>query len=808
VLGTQRRGPRKIGGFLLAVVASALLVAWWSGVASAAAVTGTVEVCKSDANGTVGQIFDFQLYKGNGTNNPIGSPAAVTVQGGGSCATLATGLNVANANGPITYHIAETLDPSTPNPQVWQIVGAANGPGSNASITGFDASKGTVTFTLDQNGGENAIVISNALAGASLKICKVSSDQSIIGNSYTFTLLGQQVSATAQAVGSNDPALCSFPIAIQQGSKIVVTEAIPDGEFIKSATGSPTNGPTVLTTGTDLSVGKVKVQIIPGVNVLTFDNEILPQTQNGNLEICKVADDPFINQIPSFHFTIQAGNGTFQTDVAPGQCSGPINGTAPDSSTCQSNCPGVAAGSVTITELIPDGANWRMVTAVLHQGSAGGIGLVTPLNGTAIISQPVASAGEVVVDFHNVTNTATVKVCKFLSAGSGALSGKTFHFTVNDSQIVDNNGDPIDFPVSIVASPPGSSGACVFAQSCDRYGHNCVNLQVPVGSTVTATESNSDPFIDAGAGAGNDFTTPPHTVTMGVNELDITNTALGQLEFCKYMVPGDDGLGQTFTLRYSGPKSGTATTTAGNCSFPVVLPAGNYTVSEDLSKLVVVMGNGQKVPAFLFAGSDARGPFGDSRCVPPVSYPQPAPPWYAPGNDPLPPPGTGCGASFTVNVPYFNSNDPSTGETVVSFWNSQVRGQVKVCKVVNSNSTATLLGTTWTYSISSQDLSLDNYQTVAIANGGCTGKIGNIPVALQCGSALCPNRVTVRENMALGPQTNWFVANITVTGGYDVTYGAGGPVSGVVYYHTGAGPNVVTYTNQACNVVTGCPGRI
>src|SRR5581483_10936023 len=141
----------------------------------------------------------------------------------------------------------------------------------------------------------------------------------------------------------------------------------------------------------------------------------------------------------------------------------------------------------------------------------------------------------------------------------------------------------------------------------------------------------------------------------------------------------------------------TKATPGNNCSFPVAVPAGTYTVTEDLSGLTVKMNDGTKVPVFQFVASDARGPFGDSRCVPKVGYSQP------PIGTPPPNGSAGCGNPATVTVPFFDPGDPSSGETEVNFWNRIIRAQVKVCKVVTSDSTATLRGMTWTYTINTTD---------------------------------------------------------------------------------------------------------
>ena len=71
---TGIRGPRRLVAFVGALASAALLCALWAGVASAAAGTGTIEICKSAANGAAGTAFTFQLQRG--TNAPL-SPNTV-----------------------------------------------------------------------------------------------------------------------------------------------------------------------------------------------------------------------------------------------------------------------------------------------------------------------------------------------------------------------------------------------------------------------------------------------------------------------------------------------------------------------------------------------------------------------------------------------------------------------------------------------------------------------------------------------------------------------------------------------------------
>jgi len=294
----------------------------------------------------------------------------------------------------------------------------------------------------------------------------------------------------------------------------------------------------------------------------------------------------------------------------------------------------------------------------------------------------------------------------------------------------------------------------------------------------------------------------------GINNIPFHNVALGQLEICKNMITDlgslrpQDSFGQSFTFNYvnTSDKSikGTVKVAAGACSLPQVVAAGNYTVTEDLTKNQVQLGGsmGPKVNAFQFVASDARGPLGDNRCVPPQAT--------APNTD-VPLVGTtintNCGNPLTVSVPYFASSDPvKFGETQVTFWNKQVRGSIKICKQITSDSTASLGNTTFDFTWSVQG---DGSGTAHLKPGTCTGNLGNFAIA-QAGNngGLAPVLATVTET---APTLIAHVNSVTLTGGQALsgfgtgsgTNGLNGTIPYAVTFNPGPGVNVVTYTNQA-----------
>jgi hypothetical protein len=730
-----------MAGLLLAAATSVLMFAWWTGVASAATTTGTLEICKSGDNGAGGASFDFTVSKGQ---NVVGT--ATGVVGGNTCGPVldangqAALLPVSNANGPIKYKIAEANTPNSGNNTAWNIVGASSVGGAIVSTTSQ-----LVTATLSQSGGDTAVTVTNAPQGSAVKVCKTTGVPAFVGKTYTFAVSPQQngvTSVSATAGASPNVGSCQL-IQTQQNSTFTITE-------------NAVNPPEVVAGITKTGKGKLKVNgstatvtAGAGLMVVTFDNEAKPSSQLGLLEICKDKGDQFITG--SYQYSIQDGNQTYNASVTAGQCTSAINGANG----------GIPAGSVTVTETVP--ANQALTNVFLGPNSAGQLGNVIKSNGSAIVVVPVASAGDVQVHFVNSTLSTQLKVCKFLPAGSEALQGKAFTFTVTDDMF----GKNTSYTVTVTV-PKGASSACTIVTDPVTG----LIVQFPLGSKASVTESNSNGFIDAGNGLGNDGT-QSMPITSGIKEIDFTNVAYGQLEICKYIVPDSDNAGQTFTFKYqnTAQKSikGTITTSSAdgnNCSFPVKVPVGSYTITEDLSGNVLKEPDGTVVPVWQFVASDARGPDGESRCVPPVSYPQ------STSNPPSPPSdgSAGCGNPLTVTVPYFNGKDPNFGETEVSVWNRLLHGSFKICKVVDPNSAAALgNGNTYTFTASSTlngvTTSYGPFMLTVTRNPDgsttmpCTGPIGDIPLMNTSGpSAGTPTSVTVTETTTF----NGTVESITV----------------------------------------------
>jgi hypothetical protein len=203
------------------------------------------------------------------------------------------------------------------------------------------------------------------------------------------------------------------------------------------------------------------------------------------------------------------------------------------------------------------------------------------------------------------------------------------------------------------------------------------------------------------------------TIVSGINQVSITNTALGQLEICKDMILSDaeyQNFVFSFSYKNTDPSvnaSGTTTASPSRCSPPIKVPVGTYQITENITQTTTT--GGTSLPkAFSFVSSTATGPTGDNRCSPVNNSANP-----------------NCGNPITVTVPYFNPNkDPILyGETTVFFTDKVNRSTVKICKVVETGSTTPLAGQAFTFNVFANGTPIPSSGTLAttVTNGTCTG---------------------------------------------------------------------------------------
>jgi len=201
---------------VLAVAASMLLFAWWTGVASAA--PANIEICKY-GDMTAGVTFHFTLTKG-GTTIPGGGD--YLVQGGGGC-----GPSLPTTSGNVVIQENIVGD--------WMMTDAVVHPGTNATLVKANPATGKITVTVGAvaTGGEAIVDVTNAPLAGTVKICKTSSEPAFQGKLYSFTVNGLQASATSNT--GNTPGQCSQAFTIQPGSKINVTESVPPNQQVQTS---------------------------------------------------------------------------------------------------------------------------------------------------------------------------------------------------------------------------------------------------------------------------------------------------------------------------------------------------------------------------------------------------------------------------------------------------------------------------------------------------------------------------------------------------------------------------------------------
>jgi len=341
------------------------------------------------------------------------------------------------------------------------------------------------------------------------------------------------------------------------------------------------------------------------------------------------------------------------------------------------------------------------------------------------------------------------------------------------------------------------------------------------------------PYVSGDGGAPGANDTQSGTIVGGINTITFHNQALGQLEICKDVVDGNAYV--PFSISYKqvgGTAAGKVTVASGACSMPQIVPVGQYTISETLP--TVTLSNGQKVAAYQFVASDARGPLGDNRCVPqqnstPLAHDGLAAIQWANSLGEGPGAITNCGLPFTVSVPYFQSTDPvNFGETNVEIWNKVVRAQLKICKQITGDSTAALSSLLFVYTYT---VNGTTYGPVVVPAGTCSGLLvdGNLlgfPIVSGATTnnagvtTLNPSVVTVTEqgsnstatcrvnNVAVSP---FHVDQVTLSGGSPTSNtnpavpangnfggpGLNGKIPYTVAFNPGPGVNVTTFYNQS-----------
>jgi len=535
------RGIRK-GGFRRLAVVVAVAAAGVLVVGAQAASAGTLEICKSGANGMAGQTFHY-------TVSPGGNPAGynITPAGAGFTCTAVINTGALNTQATVTENDVSTTS------EVASIVVIPSGRKVSENL----AAKQVVVNLGTSTANETQVRYTNQPVGGTsgvLKVCKLTETPAFIGRLFSFsvgpTLLSQGPLVSTPANDAfDDPANWSCRIlgTFQVGSVVFVKEQIPAGVEVQFIDTDP--GDRLLDFDTD--AGWAYVEVGTGTTIVLFDDEPIPPSGTGFIEVCKNPppgpNDPAVTG--SWHFTITDSAGVvYERDVLTGQCTESIQ---------------IAAGIATVQETAR--AGFELFDITVNPGDA----FVNSnlINRTGDVEVPTSDdpADEVQVSFFNRAIRTQLKVCKALGPNSSVLVGQTFRFNVTD---ITDPGNPV-FLGYVNVTAAGTT-------QCTIFGN------VPTGTVVRVDEvfgpdNPMTPFDESGQFI---TTTSPATTTITpgtANTVTITNTAFGQIEICKDPVRGLTTQ-PTFQFRIDG--GAIISVRAGTCSPARNVSIGNHTVVE------------------------------------------------------------------------------------------------------------------------------------------------------------------------------------------------------------------------------------
>ncbi len=526
-----RKGGFRRFAVVVAVAALGILV-----VGAHAASAGTLEICKSGANGMAGKTFHYTVSPGG-----AGGGYNITPAGSGFTCTAAINTGAANTQATVTESDVNTTSE----------VASINVIPSSRKVSEDLGAKSVVVNLGTSTANETQVRYTNQPPGGTsgvLKVCKLTETPAYIGRSFSFTVNGGPAVSTTANDAFDDPAnwSCRLLGTFQVGSVVTVQELIPAGTEIQFIDTDP--GANLVDFDTD--VGFAKVRVDSGTTLVLFDNEPIPPSGTGFIEVCKNPpgfQDPAVTG--SWHFTITDSQGVvYQRDVLTGQCTEQIQ---------------INAGIATVEETARTG---YALTGIFTLPSDALVGS-NIINRTADVEVPTSSnpADEVQVNFVNEAIRSQLKICKALGANSSVLVGQRFYFRVTN--ITDPN-NPVGLGTASVQA--GSTTQCII------FG------TIPTGTVVQVDEvSGPDDPTTPQDDSNTQFitTTSPATTTIGsgINTVTITNTAFGQIEICKDPVAGIRAQ-PTFQFRIDG--GGIISQRAGGCTTARNVSVGNHTVTE------------------------------------------------------------------------------------------------------------------------------------------------------------------------------------------------------------------------------------
>jgi hypothetical protein len=493
-----------------------------------AASPGTIEICKSAANGMTGLSFNFTW------TDHLGATGSTSVLGG-QCSgpeSVAGGqVTVVEAQGGATVVQAIKTLPK-------------------ARLLASNLTTGTAVVKAPAGGTETVVTYTNVIPSAELKVCKQAAANStqLVGEPFSFSINGG--AATTIDAGPYGAPVCTGLTQYAAGTNVTVTELPPAAHV--SVSQIAVTEPPATNVVTNLSTRTVSLTVGSGVNIVTYTNQINVSAQKGYVEICKWETDDYVYG-NSFTFNIvdAAGLTYGPFTVLTGQCTGAIE---------------VTAGPATITEAAqaPFYLDYVEVYPEANYISE------NDSNGTATVNVAAGDPStETNVGFYNDTELGYVKVCKALdSANSNALAGSYFYF---DWTATLSSGGTAEGTADVVANTFANGPACVFIN--DGEG-------LPIGSVVTISEeatTNVDDLTATQTVTVPGIWSPSGTPGNNITSVTFTNQAEGTIEICKD-ANDPETYGQPFQFTVNG--GAPITVLAGECSPAIAVPAGTATVDE------------------------------------------------------------------------------------------------------------------------------------------------------------------------------------------------------------------------------------
>jgi hypothetical protein len=195
---------------------------------------------------------------------------------------------------------------------------------------------------------------------------------------------------------------------------------------------------------------------------------------------------------------------------------------------------------------------------------------IAVFDGSGVFQYAIALPGaydieDLSVDYANVLNPGTLKICKV--ADFGVTVGTQFTFTAN--------GNPISVPAG---PPPG--GSCVLAGSFSQSATVTVQETGPAGYVVNAITVAPSANLSGGPNLPNKKVQV--TMGSGVTEVTFTNERAeresGYLEICKQEWIRSNA---SFTFTINPGNQGPVAAPLGGCSPAMRVPAGQVTIHEN-----------------------------------------------------------------------------------------------------------------------------------------------------------------------------------------------------------------------------------